>query len=180
MEAIGRLLVTLVAPVFVVVGLHCGIVMPDIDQRINLLLHRSIITHSPLIPLILLFLALRIGLGLYAFAMGVNIGFAVHHAFDLFPKGWMGTALISIPFYDYTPGLFSWIWIAFTTLACAYLAARLAQGQLDRIWYLLGFIYIFILTVPKEGAWFGPVVTLVIAVLVLARTVLFRQAKAET
>ena len=179
METMGRFLVTLVAPVFVLVGLHCGIVMPDIDQRINLLLHRSIITHSLLIPLILLLLALRIGLGLYAFAMGVSIGFAVHHAFDLFPKGWMGTALISIPFYDYTPWLFSWIWIAFTTLACAYLAARLAQGQLDRIWYLLGFIYIFILTVPKEGAWFGPVVTLVIAVLVLARTVLFRRAKAE-
>ena len=101
MEAMGRLLVTLVAPVFVLVGLHCGIIMPDIDQRTNLLLHRSIITHSPLIPLILLFLALRIGLGLYAFAMGVSIGFAVHHAFDLFPKGWTGAALISIPFYDY-------------------------------------------------------------------------------
>ena len=50
MQGMGRFLVTLVAPVFVVVGLHCGIVMPDIDQRTNLLLHRSIITHSPLIP----------------------------------------------------------------------------------------------------------------------------------
>ena len=75
--------------------------------------------------------------------------------------------------------LFSWIWIAFTTLICAYLAARLVQGRLDRLWYLLGFIYIFILTVPKEGAWFGPVVALVVAVIVLARPVLFRRAKAE-
>ena len=179
MGAMGRFLITLVAPVFVVVGLHCGIVMPDIDQRTDWLLHRSIITHSPLIPLILLLLALRIGLGLYAFAMGISIGFAVHHAFDLFPTGWTGYALISIPFYGWTPPLFSWIWIAFTTLACAYLAARLVQGRLDRLWYLLGFIYIFILTVPKEGTWFGPVVALVIAVLVLARTVLFRRSKAE-
>ena len=179
METMGRFLITLVAPVFVVVGLHSGIVMPDIDQRTSLLLHRSIITHSPLIPVIVVLLALRIGLGLYTFAMGVSIGFAVHHAFDLFPKGWTGAALIGVPFYGYTPPLFSWIWIAFTTLACAYLAARLVQGRLDRLWYLLGFIYIFILTVPKEGAWLGPVVTLVIAVLVLARTVLFRQAKAE-
>ena len=61
MQAMGRLLVTLVTPVFVVVGLHCGIGMPDIDQRTNLLLHRSIITHSPLIPFILLILASRIG-----------------------------------------------------------------------------------------------------------------------
>ena len=94
METMGRFLVTLVAPVFVVVGLHCGIVMPDIDQRTTLLLHRSIITHSPLIPVIVVLLALRIGLGLYTFAMGVSIGFAVHHAFDLFPKGWTGAALI--------------------------------------------------------------------------------------
>ena len=179
MQAMGRLLVTLVAPVFVLVGLHCGIVMPDIDQRTDWLLHRSIITHSPLIPVIVVLLALRIGFGLYTFAMGVSIGFAVHHAFDLFPTGWAGYALISTPFYGWTPWLFSWIWIAFTTLACAYLAARLVQGRLDRLWYLLGFIYIFILTVPKESAWLGPVVTLVIAILVLARTVLFRRAKTE-
>ena len=180
MQAMGKLLVTLVAPVFVLMGLHVGIGLPDIDQRTDLLLHRSIITHGPFIPLILLVLALRIGLGLYAFAMGVSIGFAVHHAFDLFPKGWTGAALIGVPFYGWTPWQFSWIWIAFTMLACAYLAARLAQGGLDRIWYLLGFIYIFILTVPKEGAWFGPVVALVITVFVLGRTALFRQAKAET
>ena len=179
MQTMGRFLVTLVAPVFVLVGLHCGIVMPDIDQRTDLLLHRSIITHSPLIPVIVSLLALRIGLGLYTFAMGVSIGFAVHHTFDLFPTGWTGYALISLPFYGWTPPLFSWIWIAFTTLVCAYLAARLVQGRLDKLWYLLGFIYIFILTVPKEGTWFGPVVTLIIAVLVLARTVLSRRAKAE-
>ena len=179
MHTMGKLLLTLVTPVFIVVGLHCGIGMPDIDQHTDLLLHRSIITHSPLIPLILLLLAVRIGFGLHAFAIGVSIGFAVHHAFDLFPTGWAGYALISIPFYGWTPPLFSWIWIAFTTLICAYLAARLVQGRLDRLWYLLGFIYIFILTVPKEGAWFGPVVALVVAVIVLARTVLFRRAKAE-
>ncbi len=180
MQAMGRFLVTLVAPVFVVAGLRCGIVMPDIDQWTNLLLHRSIITHSPLIPLILFLLALRIRFGLHAFAMGISIGFAVHHAFDLFPKGWKGAALISIPFYGWTPGLFSWIWIAFSTLACTYLAARSVQGWLDRIWYLLGFIYIFILTAPKEHTWFGPVVALLIAVIVLGRTVLLRQAKTET
>ena len=180
MQSMGKFLVTLVAPIFVLVGLHWGIGLPDIDQRTDLLLHRSIITHSPLIPLILLLLALRIGLGLYAFTIGVSIGFAVHHAFDLFPKGWTGAALISVPFYGYTPPLFSWIWIAFSTFACAYLAARLVQGRLDRIWYLLGFIYIFILTVPKEGAWFGPVVALVITIIVLGRTALFRRVKVET
>jgi hypothetical protein len=65
-------------------------------------------------------------------------------------------------------------------LACAYLAARLVQGQLDRLWYLLGFIYIFILTAPKEHAWFGPIIALVIAVIVLGRTVLIRRVSDET
>ena len=180
MQAMGKFLVTLVAPVLVLVGVHWGIGLPDIDQRTNLLLHRSIITHSPLIPVIVVLLALRIGLGLYTFAMGLSIGFAVHHAFDLFPKGWTGAALIGIPFYGWAPGLFSWIWIAFTMIACAYLAARLVRGQLDKLWYLLGFIYIFILTVPKESAWFGPIVALAIAVIVLGRTVLLRQPKTET
>ncbi len=179
MQAVGKLLVTLVAPVFVAVGLHYGIGMPDIDQRTNLLLHRSIITHSPLIPLILLILASRIGLGLYSFAMGISIAFAVHHAFDLFPRGWAGAALISIPFYGWTPGLFSWIWIAFTMCACAYLAARLVQGWLDKVWYLFGFIYIFILTAPKEHTWFGPVVALAVAIIVLGRTVLLRRESDE-
>ena len=64
-------------------------------------------------------------------------------------------------------------------LSVRILQPRLVQGRLDRLWYLLGFIYIFILTVPKEGAWFGPVVALVVAVIVLARTVLFRRAQTE-
>ena len=41
MQTMGKLLLTLVTPVFIVVGLHCGIGMPDIDQRTDLLLHRS-------------------------------------------------------------------------------------------------------------------------------------------
>ena len=57
MQTMGKLLLTLVTPVFIVVGLHCGIGLPDIDQHTDLLLHRSIITHSPLIPLILLLLS---------------------------------------------------------------------------------------------------------------------------
>ena len=130
-------------PICVVVGLHCGIILPDIDQWTNLLLHRSIITHSPLIPLILLILASNKGPLWNAFDMGVSIAFSVHHAFDLFPTEWTGYALISIPFYGWTPWLFSWIWIAFSIYACMYIAAQLVREGMDTVWYLLGFIYIF-------------------------------------
>ena len=149
-------------PICVVVGLHCGIILPDIDQWTNLLLHRSIITHSPLIPLILLILASNKGPLWNAFDMGVSIAFSVHHAFDLFPTEWTGYALISIPFYGWTPWLFSWIWIAFSIYACMYIAAQLVREGMDTVWYLLGFIYIFTWTAPKEHTWFGPVVALII------------------
>ncbi len=147
-------------PMFVALGLHCGIILPDIDQY--LLLHRSIITHSPLIPLILWILISPKGSLWNAFAMGVSIAFSVHHAFDLFPTDWTGYALISIPFYGRTPWLFSWTWIASSTYACMYLAAPLARKRMDAVCYLLGFIYIFAWTAPKEHTWFGPAVALIV------------------
>ena len=151
-------------PICVALGLHCGIVMPDIDQWTNLLLHRSIITHGPLIPLVLWILVSNKGPLWNALAMGISIAFSVHHAFDLFPTEWTGYALISIPFYGRISWLFSWIWIAFSTYACMYLATRLVRGWLDTVWYLLGFICIFTWTAPKEHTWFGPAVVLIIGV----------------
>ena len=35
------------------VGAWFGLKLPDVDQRTDLLLHRSIITHGPLVPLVL-------------------------------------------------------------------------------------------------------------------------------
>ena len=68
MQAMGKLLATLVAPVFVLVGLALWESVCRIStNRSSWLLHRSIITHSPFIPLILLVLALRIGFQLYTF-----------------------------------------------------------------------------------------------------------------
>ena len=182
MQAMGRLLVTLVTPVFVVLGLHYGIRIPDIDQRTNLLIHRSIITHSPLIPFILFGLVTSIRFQLYRrFVIGLCVAFAVHHAFDLFPKEWTGYALIRIPFLaGPTPVLFSWTWIAFSMCACAYLAARLVRGLMDILCYLLGFIYIFMVTVPKEHTWFGPIVALTVTVIVLGPTMLLRRKSNET
>ena len=173
----GKLLAIVVAPIFILLGLHYGIRLPDIDQKTNLLIHRSIITHSPLIPFILFILVSKIRFQLYRwFVMGVCLAFAVHHAFDLFPKEWTGYALIRIPFsIGPTPALFSWIWIGFSVFACAYLAARLVRGLMDIVWYLLGLGYIFIQTVPKEHTWFGPVLSLVIAVVVAGIATLFQQ-----
>ena len=173
MKERGGWLALIIAPIFLVGGLHWGIRLPDIDQKTSLLLHRSIITHGPLIPLILFGLALRLRFPpVRLFAMGVSLAFAVHHAFDLFPKGWSAYALISIPFVGWTPATFSWIWIAFSILAGTYLAAQLARGGVDSGLYLLGAGYIFVLALPKEDKLLGPAVSLIIAVIVSGLIVL--------
>ena len=178
MKERGGWLALIIAPIFLVGGLHWGIRLPDIDHDMSFLSHRSIVTHGPLIPLILFGLALRLRFPpVRLFAMGVSLAFAVHHAFDLFPSGWRGGALIYIPFYGATPVTFSWIWIAFSIFAGTYLAARLARGVVDVGLYLLGVGYIFVLTVPKEHTWLGPVLSLIIAVIGSGLLVLPSMAK---
>ena len=178
MKERGGWLALIIAPIFLVVGLHWGIRLPDIDQLTDLLLHRSIITHGPLIPVILFAVALRLRFPpTRLFAMGVCLAFAIHHAFDLFPKSWSAYALISIPFYGWTPPTFSWIWIVFTAFAGTYLAAQLAQGVVDSGLYLLGVGYMFISTVPKEHTWLGPAVALIIVAVVSGLIVLPSKVK---
>ena len=59
--------------------------------------------------------------------MGVNLGVAVHLAFDLFPRAWKGYALVSLPFYGWMPPLVCWVWIALVGFACFYMAAKLVR-----------------------------------------------------
>ena len=63
--------------------------------------------------------------------MPTAVGLAVHLSFDLFPKGWSGFALISVPSYGWTAPWFSGAWIAFSTVFCAYLAIRLVKNWFD-------------------------------------------------
>ena len=81
-----------------VVGAWLGLALPDIDQRTDtyLMVHRSIFTHGPLIP-VGVFLVMRSTkhLSLRLFTICFCLGFVVHMAFDLFPSRWMGYALIS-------------------------------------------------------------------------------------
>ena len=90
--------IRLVALVALVLGLAVGERFPDIDQRTELLLHRSILTHGLLAPLMLYVIVQRVdSLPVRWLAMGVCLGVAVHLAFDLFPKGWQAYALVSLP-----------------------------------------------------------------------------------
>ncbi len=112
-------------PALVVGGL-IGLKFPDFDLVIPLLLHRSIVTHSILVALVLVAVLGRKPLGRW-FAAGISLALAVHFAFDLFPQKWMGFALVHVPWYGWTGGLFSGGWLLANLIAGQVLAAALLR-----------------------------------------------------
>ena len=159
-------------------GALVGLKFPDIDQRLDFLLHRSAITHGPLIPL-LLFLALRNVRQSWArlFPMYLCLGFVVHMGFDLFPAGWSGYALISIPTHGWIPGWASILWLTGSLLLCAYWAARLTQGLSEAALLAGGTVGIFIAAAPGEMAVVGPLLVVMTAVAIGAAVNLFRNTE---
>ena len=151
--------------ILLIAGLIFGGRLPDIDQSIGFLLHRSIITHGPLVPFLVFTVASNTkSIPLRWFAVGLGLGFAVHLAFDLFPRDWTGYALISLPIFGRTPPAFSWVWVALSTILCAYLTVRLTRGCLEVMLFILGAIGFFIATALHEDALWGPAVTAIVAI----------------
>ena len=158
-----------------VAGALAGLELPDKDQGIDFLLHRSIVTHGPLIPLGLYWASKDARFSwLRLSAMYVCLGFLVHMAFDLFPAGWSGFALISIPGYGWIPAWTSVVWLAGTCLLSAYLAARLARGLEDATLFAVGAVAIFVAEAPGESAVVGPLIVVAASVAVGATARLFR------
>jgi hypothetical protein len=112
--------------------------LPDIDQRfvdipgLNLLInHRSIITHSALVPLFVAWLCRPFNkLGVFIALVPGSL-FALHFLLDLFPKKWYGHAFIHIPLL----GWLDWIpwdnnWIP-TVFSIGWLALNMVLAQLS-------------------------------------------------
>ena len=86
---------------------YIGFKFPDIDLKFKSIGHRSIITHSPLLPLMLFILhetnmlwlvyAKKYDITRY-FIIGSSLGIALHLLYDLRPKSFKGTALIKFPY----------------------------------------------------------------------------------
>ncbi len=98
-----------------------GIYLPDIDQGLPFLTHRSGLTHSVL-PIVALWRLLP-----PALMGGMALGIAVTLAADLFPEAWTGFATIHLPFVG-SIGLLSAPWIAVNMLiACAVAQREIAR-----------------------------------------------------
>ncbi|MDA1348713.1 MAG: hypothetical protein O3A47_07590 [Chloroflexi bacterium] len=155
-----------------IAGIWLGDRLPDIDQHTSLLVHRSVITHGPLVPFLLFLVSSsRKSVPVRLFVMGLCAAFAVHLGFDLFPKAWTGFALIHIPEYGWTSPLASGTWIALSGFACVYMALRLVRNGLEGTVLAVGLAGSFLYAATDEDAMWRPllaVTTATIAALVLA------------
>lgn len=127
-------------------ALLLGLNLPDFDQQLSFLTHRSIITHGFLIPLgIFLAVQKEESASSRFLAIGFSLATAVHLCFDLFPRAWTGFALIHIPFWGRSGALFSWLWISVSIIICLYLVFILIKTLADTLLtlgsLLLGFIF---------------------------------------
>lgn len=157
-----------------VVGAWAGLKLPDFDQRLDFLLHRSIVTHGPLVPLVTFLLLRNVrSLAVRIFPMFLCLGFMVHLAFDLFPRAWVGYALISIPGYGWTPPIVSVVWIAASMVLCAYWAIRLVRTLPESALLLLGTLGIFAYAALNEVSLFGPLVATLGSLAICAGASLF-------
>jgi len=84
------------------VSLLAGLQFPDTDLLLIFILdHRSIITHGILVPYFLYkYLTKKIKNQFLDYAyIGFLIGIAIHLCADLFPKAYIGYAMIKLPFF---------------------------------------------------------------------------------
>ena len=142
-----------------VAGAWVGLNLPDIDQRIDFLLHRSIVTHGPLLPFALFLLIRGVRQSWPRLALAhMCLGLAAHMAFDIFPVAWRGYALISIPVYGWLPAWVSWLWLAGSAAVCAYWAAALVRRPMEAGLLVVGAVGIFAVAALGERTFVGPLV----------------------
>ncbi|WP_330925878.1 hypothetical protein [Candidatus Sororendozoicomonas aggregata] len=106
-------------------ALILGIRLPDIDLFTPGLKHRCALTHSALVPWLLTVIN-------YPFILaGMAMGMAIHLLADVFPKAWVGGALVKMPLLG-SLGIFSPFWLMVNCLFC--LAISLQTLVLQEAW----------------------------------------------
>ena len=135
------------ALILFVIGSFIGLKFPDFDQTFRwypVLLHRSILTHSFLAPLLFTCSvgALRKAASAPVrwFAMGLCGATAVHLCFDLFVRAWRGYALLHLPFFGWTTPFLSQVCFVVSAFVCLILAFRLLRNATELYVVFLGLI----------------------------------------
>lgn len=148
------------------IGAWLGSLFPDIDRfRIFRLRHRSIVTHSFLMPFLL-----WIGAALTPvewadwFITGFAAGMALHLAFDLFPGKWRGFALVDVPKLGRRTRNESVIWLFTNLFLCVFISVSIipALGPAGILAYTatLAALYLYGILAKKEHFAAGPLLTI--------------------
>lgn len=145
-------------------GAAIGLFLPDVDRSFPFLLHRSVLTHSALIPLLC-------ALGLQqtpptwkrCAITGLSTAMAVHLSFDLFPVVWMGFALIHIPLYGWLGATLSMVWILGSCIACLYLALRSISNHTELVLALGVGLSAFLFAARTERVFWSALFALLLA-----------------
>lgn len=126
-----------------------------------LFVHRSIVSHSFLLPLLLLGVVeagnrlrpegpitrlthAHADPRLRLFTLGLCAALAVHFCLDLFPRSWSGYSLIHVPVLGRLPWLLSSCWLLASAIGCLYFGCRMLRTMFD-----------LLLAVGCTGAAFG-------------------------
>ena len=129
-------------------GYLVGLFFPDIDLSFQLLLgHRSIITHSILLPY-LLYLYFNKKNNLTPFKtiliVGIYLGIGLHLSADLHPKAFRGYALVKLPFNIDIGGL-SPMWIGANAGVAFYLASKYLNELINKKLFWISYLIIGLL-----------------------------------
>ena len=149
----------------VVFGALFGMGIADIDHNLWFLKHRSMFTHGILPPLALVsvvlfgqsFLgyvfvgAVSKAIGTYAiyFTGGFCATYAIHLVFDMFPKQWVGIALIHTPFGRMWPSV-SWLWMSIGLMFSLYTMLVFLPDEKQRVLLGVAMVGLFIKSKVKE------------------------------
>ena len=128
--------------VFLISSFFIGLAFPDVDQMFQSLLgHRSILTHSILLPYLLYIYLEKKEPRVKTILIGLLLGIGLHLSADLHPKSWIGFALIKLPFNISIGGL-SPIWIGINAIAALYAAAYFLNLLTNRKLFWISYLVI--------------------------------------
>lgn len=133
-------------------SLFIGINIADTDLMfMGLIGHRSILTHSVLIPYLFYYYFVKKKKKdtelAYLIIAGLLIGYAIHLTGDFYPKSWKGYALIQLPLIGMSIGGLSPLWIGGTVLVCLYYAFKIMIVKFEITKKSLIIMYLFLIII---------------------------------
>lgn len=172
--------INLLGFILIFVAFLFGIKLPDWDFKLGLR-HRSIITHSPFITLLLV-LAYKVKNDFFFkyFIVGFSIAIAIHMIFDLFPYKWQGGALLKIPINISCDEKTTKLFFSMTVLVNIFIGIFYMTDIYEYIFVILLSCIIFIKKRKYERSFIRPMlifVFLIGALGILKFEIIFEQLK---